>query len=104
MDGTYGPAINRLADAYDVLYEGAGGIANYFYFYDSAGARSFQQHIVGTNHFRKLSQSSFRFAGGERFPGDRRRVLQVKRTSFTRTIRSTISRPLSVNGFAVPCG
>jgi iron complex outermembrane recepter protein len=45
-------------DAYDRLYESAGGLANYFYFTDSAGnmVANPQQFIIGTNHFKKMSQ------------------------------------------------
>ena len=55
------------ADAYDQLYADYNpaygrGLA-YFYYLDSAGERTIspQQYIVGTNHFRKLSQE-LRFA------------------------------------------
>ena len=50
-------------DAYDQLYESAGGLANYFALYDSEGnfVSNPQQFIIGTNHFRKLSQE-LRFA------------------------------------------
>ena len=44
------------ADAYDFLYQSYGGLA-YFYYQDSAG--NFinpQQFIIGTDHFRKMSQ------------------------------------------------
>ena len=45
------------SDAYDRLYEDVGGLAYYFYFHDAAGNTiSPQQMIVGTNHFKKLSQ------------------------------------------------
>jgi iron complex outermembrane receptor protein len=45
-------------DAYDRLYDSAGGLANYFYFTDSAGnlLSNPQQFIIGTNHFKKMSQ------------------------------------------------
>lgn len=44
-------------DAYDAAYESLGGIANYQYFYDSAGNPiPAIQYIVGTEHFKKLSQ------------------------------------------------
>src|SRR5438270_1858101 len=50
------------SDAYDRLYENVGGMAYYFYFHDAAGNTiSPQQRIVGTNHFKKLSQE-LRFA------------------------------------------
>ena len=50
-------------DAYDQLYESYGGLANYFAFYDADGnfVSNPQQFIVGTNHFKKLSQE-LRFA------------------------------------------
>ena len=44
------------ADAYDFLYQSYGGLA-YFYYQDSAG--NFinpQQFIIGTDHFKKMSQ------------------------------------------------
>ena len=44
-------------DAYDAIYESKGGLANYEYFYDSAGdAIDPRQYIKGTEHFKKLSQ------------------------------------------------
>ena len=50
-------------DAYDQLYESKGGLAYYFYLTDSAGnfVANPQQFIIGTNHFKKLSQE-IRFA------------------------------------------
>jgi outer membrane receptor protein involved in Fe transport len=43
--------------AYDNSYESYGGIANYFYYRDNAGnVINPRQHIVGTDHFTKLSQ------------------------------------------------
>src|SRR4029079_6550669 len=50
-------------DAYDQLYESKGGLAYYFYLTDSAGnfVSNPQQFIIGTNHFKKLSQE-VRFA------------------------------------------
>ena len=49
-------------DAYDQLYASQGGLY-YFYFQDSAGnpLPNPQQFIVGTNHFKKMSQE-LRFA------------------------------------------
>ena len=42
---------------YDDYYESYGGLANYAYFYDNAGnGIDPTQYIVGTNHFKKLSQ------------------------------------------------
>ncbi len=50
------------ADAYDRLYSSYGGLGYYFYYTDAAGNQvNPQQYIVGTNHFRKLSQE-LRFA------------------------------------------
>ena len=45
-------------DAYDRLYESKGGLAYYFYYQDAAGnmVANPQQYIIGTNHFKKLSQ------------------------------------------------
>ena len=55
---TYG--INDYSEytaAYDDIYESAGGLANYQYFYDNAGdSIDPTQYIIGTNHFKKLSQ------------------------------------------------
>ena len=44
-------------DAYDRLYAASGGLA-YFYYLDSAGnpLPNPQQYIIGTNHFKKMSQ------------------------------------------------
>lgn len=45
------------ADAYDAYYESLGGLANYFYFQDAAGNTiDPRQYIVGSEHFKKLSQ------------------------------------------------
>ena len=47
------------ADAYDRLYASVGGLGGqyYFYYHDAAGNEiNPQQYIVGTNHFRKMSQ------------------------------------------------
>ncbi|MEO7635486.1 MAG: TonB-dependent receptor [Sphingomicrobium sp.] len=55
---TYGVSdYSEYTAVYDDLYEGSGGLANYLYFYDNAG-RDIDptQYIVGTNHFKKLSQ------------------------------------------------
>jgi outer membrane receptor protein involved in Fe transport len=50
------------ADVYDQLYHSYGGLAYWFYFHDAAGNTiNPQQYIVGTNHFKKLSQE-LRFA------------------------------------------
>jgi len=44
-------------DAYDYIYEGSGGIANYQNYVDSAGNTiDPRQYIVGGEHFKKLSQ------------------------------------------------
>jgi outer membrane receptor protein involved in Fe transport len=44
------------ADAYDAYYESAGGLANYFYFQDSAGNTiDPRQYIKGSEHFKKMS-------------------------------------------------
>jgi len=50
-------------DQYDRLYQSVGGLAYYFYFQDAAGnlVANPQQWIIGTNHFKKLSQE-LRFA------------------------------------------
>lgn len=56
------------AEAYDQLYAGAGGVANYFYFTDSAGATiDSRQKIVGKDDFTKLSHE-LRFASPSENP------------------------------------
>ncbi|WP_260928750.1 TonB-dependent receptor plug domain-containing protein [Novosphingobium sp. 9] len=62
------------AEAYDSLYQSVGGLANYFYYQDAAGNTiDPRQKVVGTDHFRKLSQelriaspadAPLRFVGG----------------------------------------
>jgi outer membrane receptor protein involved in Fe transport len=45
------------ADAYDRLYSSLGGLGYYFYYTDASGKQvNPQQYIVGTNHFKKMSQ------------------------------------------------
>ena len=45
------------AEAYDRLYHDVGGVAGYFYFNDNAGNTiDSRQNVIGTDHFRKLSQ------------------------------------------------
>jgi outer membrane receptor protein involved in Fe transport len=45
------------SDAYDAAYESVGGLANYFYYQDAAGNTiDPRQYIVGSEHFKKLSQ------------------------------------------------
>ena len=55
---TYGLSdYTDYADAYDRLYSAVGGLGYYFYYTDAAGNHvNPQQFIVGTNHFKKLSQ------------------------------------------------
>ena len=44
------------ADAYDAYYESMGGLANYFYYQDSAGNTiDPRQYIIGTDNFKKMS-------------------------------------------------
>jgi iron complex outermembrane receptor protein len=48
---------SEYTEVYDTYYESYGGLANYLYFFDNAGnAIDPTQYIVGTNHFKKLSQ------------------------------------------------
>ena len=48
---------NDYTVAYDNTYESYGGLANYFYYRDDAGnIINPRQHIVGTDHFTKMSQ------------------------------------------------
>src|SRR5438270_835395 len=55
---TYGLSdYTDYADAYDRLYASYGGLGYYFYYTDAAGNQvNPQQFIIGTNHFKKLSQ------------------------------------------------
>ena len=62
------------AEAYDSYYENKGGLAYWFYYQDSAGATiDPRQRVIGTDHFKKLSQElriaspqdePLRFVGG----------------------------------------
>ncbi|MEQ1687830.1 MAG: TonB-dependent receptor [Sphingopyxis sp.] len=50
------------AEAYDSLYASVGGLAGYFYFTNASGATiNPRQQVIGSDHFRKLSQE-FRIA------------------------------------------
>jgi len=83
-----------FSDAYDRLYESEGGLANYFYFQDSAGNTiSPQQFIVGTNHFKKLSQE-LRFAS----PADK--PFRVIGGAFYQDQKNFIHQDYQVNGLA----
>ena len=55
-------------DAYDAYYESLGGLANYFYFLDSAGNTiDPRQYIYGTEHFKKMSHE-LRIATPQEWP------------------------------------
>ena len=57
------------SEAYDSLYASVGGLANYFYYQDNAGATiDPRQNVLATDHFKKTSQE-IRVASpqGERF-------------------------------------
>ncbi|MGZ8998704.1 MAG: TonB-dependent receptor, partial [Allosphingosinicella sp.] len=44
------------AEAYDYLYSGVGGLANYFYFQDNAGNTiDPTQHVIGSSRYTKMS-------------------------------------------------
>jgi len=82
------------SDAYDRLYESEGGLANYFYFQDAAGNTiSPQQFIVGTNHFKKLSQE-LRFAS----PADK--PFRVIGGAFYQDQKNFIHQDYQVTGLA----
>jgi outer membrane receptor protein involved in Fe transport len=100
---TYGLAdYADYADAYDRLYQSVGGLAYWYYFKDQAGNTiNPQQYIIGTNHFRKLSQE-LRFAS----PADQPfRVLAgafyQRQTNFIHQDYKVdnLAPDLSVNGF-----
>ena len=88
-------------DAYDIYYESYGGIANYFYFEDEAGQDLLVDiHIVGGNHFKKLSQelriaspaeNRFRVIGGLFYQRQSNDILQEYRVP-------GLAEHLSVNG------
>jgi len=88
-------------DAYDIYYESHGGIANYFYFWDEAGDPILVDiHIVGGNHFKKLSQelriaspaeNRFRVIGGLFYQRQSNDILQEYRVP-------GLAADLSVNG------
>jgi iron complex outermembrane receptor protein len=45
------------SEAYDSMYESAGGLANYFYFQNAVGETiDSRQFVIGEDHFKKLSQ------------------------------------------------
>ena len=90
-------------DAYDQLYENIGGLYYYFALHDAAGAfvSNPQQFIIGTNHFKKMSQE-LRFAS----PADKPfRVIagafyQVQKNFIHQDYRiDDLAPELSVNGF-----
>jgi len=90
-------------DAYDQLYENVGGLYYYFALHDAAGAfvSNPQQFIIGTNHFKKMSQE-LRFAS----PADKPfRVIagafyQVQKNFIHQDYRiDDLAPELSVNGF-----
>ena len=90
-------------DAYDQLYENVGGLYYYFALHDSTGAfvSNPQQFIIGTNHFKKMSQE-LRFAS----PADKPfRVIagafyQVQKNFIHQDYRvDDLAPELSVNGF-----
>jgi outer membrane receptor protein involved in Fe transport len=90
-------------DAYDQLYENVGGLYYYFALHDAAGAfvSNPTQFIIGTNHFKKMSQE-LRFAS----PADKPfRVIagafyQVQKNFIHQDYRvDDLAPELSVNGF-----
>jgi len=90
-------------DAYDQLYENVGGLYYYFALHDAAGnfLSNPQQFIIGTNHFKKMSQE-LRFAS----PADKPfRVIagafyQVQKNFIHQDYRvDGLADELSVNGF-----
>ena len=90
-------------DAYDQLYENVGGLYYYFALHDADGnfLSNPQQFIIGTNHFRKMSQE-LRIAS----PADKPfRVIagafyQVQKNFIHQDYRvDNLAPDLSVNGF-----
>ena len=90
-------------DAYDQLYEHVGGLYYYFALHDANGnfVSNPQQFIIGTNHFKKMSQE-LRFAS----PADKPfRVIagafyQVQKNFIHQDYRiDDLAPELSVNGF-----
>jgi outer membrane receptor protein involved in Fe transport len=89
------------AEAYDQLYAGVGGVANYFYFQDSTGATiDPRQYIVGGDRFNKVSHelrvaspadNRFRVVAGAYYQRQTHDILQDY-------IVPGLSPALSVNG------
>ena len=90
-------------EAYDAELQSMGGIANYFYFQDAAGNLIVpHQDIIGTEHFKKLSQE-VRIATPKEKSGagaDRRFLPASVQPYFPGLSRSPSLAPnLSVNGW-----
>jgi iron complex outermembrane recepter protein len=91
------------AEAYDQLYAGVGGVANYFYFQDSTGATiDPRQYIVGRDRFNKVSHelrvaspadNRFRVVAGAYYQRQTHDILQDY-------VVPGLSPALSVNGRA----
>jgi iron complex outermembrane receptor protein len=90
------------AEAYDTLYEAAGGLANYFYFSDNNGNTiDPSQHIIGRDHFTKMSHelriaspsaNRLRFVGGLFYQRQTHRIHQDYQVT-------NLGSDVSVNGF-----
>ena len=88
--------------AYDDYYESYGGLANYLYFFDNAGNPiDPTQYIVGSNHFKKMSQelriaspaeNRFRVIGGLFYQVQKNHINQEYHVD-------NLAGDLSVNGF-----
>ncbi|KQN73888.1 TonB-dependent receptor [Sphingomonas sp. Leaf62] len=89
------------AEAYDSLYASVGGIAGYFYFQNDTGQQiDSRQRIIGTDHFRKMSQElrvaspqdeRFRLVAGAFYQRQSNRIGQDYRVA-------DLADNLSVNG------
>nr|WP_294848467.1 TonB-dependent receptor [uncultured Sphingomonas sp.] len=99
---TYG--VNDYSEytaVYDDMYQSYGGLNNYLYFYDNAGDQiDPTQYIIGTNHFKKLSQelriaspaeNPFRIIAGAFYQRQANDIFQDYRTD-------NLADKLSVNG------
>ncbi|MDB5671245.1 MAG: TonB-dependent receptor [Alphaproteobacteria bacterium] len=90
------------AEAYDSLYSGSGGVANNFYYLDNAGNQILPlQHIVGRDHFTKMSHelrlaspsaSRFRIVAGLFYQRQTHRIHQDYQVT-------GLGSQVSVNGF-----
>ena len=91
------------AEAYDSLYSSVGGVAGYFYFSDAAGNPiSSRQQVIGSDHFKKLSQElriaspqeeRLRFVGGVFYQRQSNQIFQDYQVANLAPLLSVNGRP-----------